>query len=57
MQCSDLIKISLDKSKIIFKATQYSQGHANYAETAKNIILTNYTMLQRLRQYIKHRLL
>ena len=35
MLYSDLIKISLDKSKIIFKATQYSRGYANYAETSK----------------------
>lgn len=54
MQYSDLIKISLDKTKIKFKATQYSRGYANLAETTKNIILTNYTIPQRLRQYIKH---
>ena len=30
-----MIKNSLDKSKIIFKATQYSRGFANYAETSK----------------------
>ena len=30
-----MIKISLDKSKIIYKAAQYSQGYANYAETNK----------------------
>ena len=35
MQYSDLIKNSLDKSKIIFKTTQYSRGFANYAETGK----------------------